>query len=88
MGISSKFGVRCKLLRQMATVREPLMSSFWSYLPLEMYKRAVMRVATVIGLPGITSSCLMSQHCAESWSLMLDWDSWIRSALDLWGIEG
>ena len=86
--ISSRFGVECKLSRQIATVQEPLMSSFWLYLPLEMYKKTMVRVATMIGSPGITSSCLMSQCCAESWSLMLDWDSWIRSALDLWGIEG
>ena len=52
-----------------------------------MYNRAMVRVAAVICSPGMMSSWLMSQRCAEFWSLMMDWDSRMRSSFDLWGVE-
>ena len=62
MAISSGFGVVLRFPRQMATARELLISPFWSYLPLDMYKRAIVRLATVICSPGMTSSCLVSHR--------------------------
>ena len=38
MVISSGFGVVLRFPRQMATAQELLISSFWLYLPLDMYK--------------------------------------------------
>ena len=48
---------------------------------------AMVRVVAMICSLGMMSSCLMSQHCTEFWSLMMDWDSRMRSSFDLRGVE-
>ena len=40
-----------------------------------------------MGLPGIISSDLVSQHWADSLSLMRNWESCMRLIVDLWGGE-